>query len=244
MTLVTERDKKLLRLLFEHRCLSLKEIKSELFPETSLDTIRCRLKKLEIVRLLKVWPYLIDRKYRALYEVTQKGLSAFQTDYPFEIKGGPKRSDSVFHDLKLFQIRKAFGRLNMVEEYYTESVLQTCGEFNRSAEWRDFVALNSDAAIRIKSKNENIFGSIEYESAKKAIDRYRMKLRDYYTRPNAELILYVCENKETASVIQKVDIELSAKDKSKLFFAQFENVIMHPGKIIFSSAFGSQIVLQ
>ena len=243
--LVTERDLKILRHLFEHKVVSRKQIGAHFFGNAVKATVNIRLAKLLGLGLLR--RIFIERetqidkhglKNTFGYSITQKGLSLIKSSLPYKVKTRIIHSDSSLHDVALVDIRKAFESKKSVKTYYTENILQTSPNLKSDTSFQPFIKLNSDGLALVKTKVGILKVAIEFDSYPKSDKRYRKKLDDYYWESGVNGVFYICADKYTLRSLCKLDREI-AKSHScdlKVFFALLEDVISPNKEMTFHNA--------
>ena len=236
--LVTERDLKILRHLFEHKVVSRKQIGSCFFGNAVKTTVNIRLAKLLRLGLLKRRFIENESKNAFGYSITQKGLSLIKSSLPYQVKTQIIQSDSTHHDVALVDIRKAFESKKSVKTYYTENILQTSPNLKADDSFQPFIKLNSDGLALVSTKVGILKLAIEFDSYPKSDRRYRKKLDDYYWESEVNGVLYICADKYTLRSLCKLDREV-AKSHScdfKVFFALLEDVVSPNKEMTFHNA--------
>lgn len=220
---LTTRDFEILQFVFEHRAVSHQQIACSFFNGAHRSTAHDRLSKISKAGYLVKSSILHLGAQTIFYAITNKGVQCFSNLYKYEITSPAFKSDSVNHDLGLVEIRKRLEKTNMVVEYLSESVLQSCIGLAESEKFRAFSILNSDAALAIDTKKHQYQVALEYEISDKQESRYAKKLTDYYFAPSVAAVFYICGNARIENLIRKVDAEVGQKFEAKVFACQ-ENI--------------------
>jgi hypothetical protein len=245
MAIITDRDRKILAAIFEHKVLDAGSIAQLFFKETTnLSIARDRLSRLFHAGYLDRTPTIRDNRIYNVYSVTKKGIKQFNFQYGHEIANEGVASNSIEHDLMLFKIRAKCHKLSMCNGYLTESMLQSCRELRDSFVYSNFLDLKSDGVLLISTPERTLRCAIEYEGSEKAISRYIEKLSDYYSRDCVDVIFYICETPRVMRTIYKADKESSQYSKSKLFAILTKDFLSPSEKIILKSHSGSEFVLE
>lgn len=133
-------------------------------------------------------------------------------------------SDSVTHDLGLVQVRERLEKTKMLTKYFSESMLQSCGQFSENEKLAAFVRSNSDAAIGIQTPKNRFYAALEYEVSDKLESRYAKKLTEYYYSPTLSAVFYVCGDANIEKLIRKVDADVGATFEPKVFTCLEETI--------------------
>ena len=174
------------------------------------------------------------------YSLTLRGLAQIKPKLPYEVKTRATRSECPLHDIALNDIRQVFEAKAIVQEYYTENVLQTRTDFKNNEWFKPFVALNSDAMIEVDSKVGTLNFAIEFDTTHKNHRSYRRKLYAYYRQQKIDGVLYICANEYILHTLLKLDREAAELHhcQSKFYFAMFNDVVNTKSEMIFKSASG------
>lgn len=200
------------------------QIGENFFKGCRQPTVHNRLEILYRAGYLTKTGGLHQNKLRAIYGLNEKGLKVVAKVYPLPVTNPICKSDSIVHDLCLMDLRKRLKKIKMVAGYFPENVLQACGQFQESEEFRPFVLLNSDAALVLDTKIGKINVAFEFESSPKSVSRYVRKLRDYYLSSKINAVFYVCTTAEIESAIRQAEQIVAAKLNPKIFICQFQKM--------------------
>lgn len=230
---VTSRDVKILQFVFEHRAVSFKQIANRFFYGLRVPTVHVRLEKLRMAGFLMKSCVLWKEKRTAVFGITDKGIKQIADAYCYKITNPDFRSDSIMHDLGLVVLRERLEKTKMVVEYFSESMLQSCGLFAESEKFSAFVRTNSDAALAIETAKNKFHVAFEYEISDKKESRYVKKLTEYYLSPSIGAVFYVCKNARIEKIIRRVDAEVGQKNDAKVFTCLEETIQNTIGAIPF-----------
>lgn len=222
---ITERDRKLFQYLFENKIASRRQITRDIFVNISKQTINRRLQKLRDNKYLNVHTVLLKNIVTFVYFVTPKGIREIKDQYRHLITGKTLKSNSPYHDLNLVDIRFQMNRLGLVNNYFSENVLQCCEEFSWSDSFKHFVNLNCDGVMELKTPKGPFLVALEYDFSDKSAERYRSKLLEYYVSLDIRVVLYICENKFIYNLLKRIDQEVCENGfKSKIFYCLRKNI--------------------
>lgn len=232
---LTERDLLVLNFLFEQRVANFEQIANRFFPQTKVFNVYRRLTKLAKAKFIVKIGVQTEGFILNVYGLDESGLSAVSKGYKFSITKPLYKSDSILHDVALVDIRERFRKTKMVVEYYTENVLQGCGNFLDNENFKSFVHLNSDAALTIRTSSGQHNVALEYEVSDKQKSRYEKKLTDYYFAPTIAGVFYICENPFIENLIKRVDVEVGAKSEPKVYTCLRQNLQNENGSMVFTN---------
>ena len=147
-------------------------------------------------------------------------------------------SECPSHDIALNGIRQAFEAKSTVQRYYTENVLQSCGEYRDDEKFQPFIELNSDAMAEVDTRIGVLNLAIEFDATHKSKQRYSQKIDDYYIEYGVDGVLYICVNKYILRVLLRVDEEVAKRHECepKLYFALLDDVTGAGEKMTFTNA--------
>ena len=225
--------------------------KSAIILERKCEPKRGSSKQVSCLRLSKIMGRgLIQRSFvpirdraASCYSLTQKGFGIAKMVIPYELAGNSTQSDSPLHDVELVNIRRCLESRECITEYFTENLLQTAEEFRENSKFRSFIQLNSDGFMRVKKtvegKEKKFKVAVEYEGSRKSLQRYKKKLRDYYSEYEVSGVFYICSEPTILKTILKADDEVCKKDEekgTKVFATLLKEVHSEAEKIIFKGA--------
>jgi hypothetical protein len=140
------------------------------------------------------------------------------------IKRGQLKSDKIYHDLLLVDIRNIFQSSDNILNYYTENDLQV--EF-RDSETNNFLnafaLTHSDGCIQLHPKENNFYMGIELELSKKSDSRYRETLGQFYSTEDSDIILYITKNCSIADKIKNVDKHFFTTFEAKIYYTTLDS---------------------
>lgn len=241
---LTKRDFEVLKFLFEQRAVSHKQIEKRFFSGCHRTVAQKRLSKLAEYGLITKFCAYHDEVNTTVYSATAKGVGIIAKTYKFEITTPDFKSDSVNHDIGLVDMRTRLEKSKMVVEYFSESVLQSCGAFAESEKFRAFSILNSDAALLIQTPKSTYQVALEYEASDKVEARYSKKLVDYYFAPSVDAVLYICGSGRIENLIRKSDFEIGKKFEAKVFTCLESHAKSDLESLTFSNRDGGKFILK
>lgn len=232
---LSDRDLKILQYVFEQRAVAHFQIERKFFANFHRSVCHERMSKLVKFGLLQKAVTHTDKGWILYYGSTEKGLKYVVTNSSRDITDPDFKSDSVNHDIGLVDVRERLSKSKLLAEYLSESVLQSCKSLRESEDFRSFVNINSDAALVINGKNSRYTVALEYEISDKAESRYSKKILEYHLASRVEVVLYVCRNAKIENLIRKVDSDISANYKEKVFTCLEENFHNSTTELAFSN---------
>ena len=221
---INDRDKMIFRFLFEQKVASQKSIFKRFFSEKDKSTMVKRLQKLSKERFIDKSGHNLKGRIQIYYSLLPNGFNTIRQDFVFDGLNPHFKSDSVEHDLELSEIKNELEDYKMVEKYYSENYLQNCSMEENPKRFLALKELNSDAAIWINTDYGRFLAVIEYERRKKSIGKYTKKFTDYYMKTEITVVFYICEGREIANLIAKVDKEVGQDFTAKIYTTMRENV--------------------
>lgn len=241
----TDRDGSLFVRIFENRVMSARQIRAEFFPNNCRQAVSRRLGK------LVEYGYLDRRsiqdgagKDTSAYLNTPKALNVVKSRYSRRITSDLYKSDSVEHDVKLVDLRRRLEAKEYVSGYYTENVLQACGELSELERVEPFVQNNTDAVIEFAKNGKKLIAGLEFENSEKTVERYTRKLLNYYSDPRIPFVFYVCTTPAIKNMVARAESAIVRKDRPRCFFALYADVLSPSGDCTFVNESGDKIVLR
>ena len=222
--IVNNRDLKIFSYLFEQKVASQKVIFENFFSKRAQNTMVGRLQKLFREKLIGKSGCDLNGRMQIYYSLKLKGFKAIEQDFIFDTPDPYLKSDSIEHDLEICEIRNKLESYEMVDQYYSENYLQNCCFGEKSQVLLPLRELNADAGIVIKTNDGKFTAAVEYERRRKTADKYAKKFNDYYLRDDITAVFYICETKEIAKMIAKVDREIGAGFRAKIYTTMREDM--------------------
>lgn len=238
---ISDRDRLILKLIFESKVCFKKQIAEQTFPQRHITTCERRLRKLSKAGLIQPSALFIKRKCFTLYSITSKGLLEISSYSNYTIDKPCLNSDSKEHDLELVDIIFKLRAFNNVKQVITENALQCYEELREDDELYKFASIRSDGAIKIKVKNNLLLVALEYDRTKKGERRYLQKIRDYYTEDKIKGIFYICENQSMMDHLMKFDKKSCRSEVPKFFFCLKDDLLKAEREITFTNCEGQII---
>lgn len=238
---VTERDIEILISLFKNKVLNLKQIQDSFFSGADKSTVCKRIRKLVHIGLVNTKFYQQNSRSKAAYGISNKGVEFLKHDLPYEVTSRYYVSDSILHDLTLFDVANVFSGFSQVSKVYTESELSSMAEFASRQSFRSFIEMRSDRMLVIGEGARSSYVALEYERSRKSNDRVAKKFGEYYRHHSIEAVLYVCETASMAKFLMKKDSEIEPKTKSKIYFCSLDEVLSGSTSVIFRNHEGSTL---
>jgi|GEM_PF-3346024 len=242
--ILTQRDQLILISLFKNKVLSLDQVSKTFFTSSSRVAAAARMRALNATGYISKRRFEIESKFQNIYEINEKGVQTIQGELEGEVTSKNFKSDSVAHDLELFNICERIKAVPAIRRIITESELQSCGDCLENSDLRSFVQLRTDRFAELMDANKNTtLLSIEYERSTKRRSQILRKLKDYYTHKKVKTVIYVCRTEPIKKVLMDADLELRGNELSKMNFITLERFMTSSEKIIFEKINGSPLVL-
>lgn len=242
---ITDRDKCLFTSIFENRVMSSKQIRTSFFSKNCRQAASRRLGKLvEYGYLDRKSVQDPNGKDTSAYLNTPKSLNVVKQNYSHRITSDLFKSDSVEHDIKLVDLRREIESKDSVTGYYTENMLQACGDLYELKRIEPFIQNNTDAVIEFVKSGKKLIAGLEFENSQKAVERYTRKLLSYYSDPRVPFIFYICTTPEIKNLVARAESTLSRDDRPRCFYARYEDILSKSSHCTFVNVKGDTIVIR
>lgn len=235
--IITHRDTKILRYVFENRVATLPQIQRRFFSPTQRSVASRRVWNLCRVGCLRPDAFMSSGKIVRYFESTPKAYRLVRASWPIEVDDPHFRSESPQHDIRLGDCRFVFEGLPTFAEFYPENLLQSSSFLQDDPLTNQLARLQADAALLLSVKNgiDRVYG-VELEISKKSPERYRGKLIDYYISNVVDGVLYICGDLQILNAVARADKEVRTHRRSKVHLATETSVLSGDGKMKFQSA--------
>lgn len=234
---IQERDRKVLKYVFENRVATVKQIKRLAFENSRKNVVYQRLHELRMIGMLY---RTIFERYNNVYiqlEPTPKGFECIRNLWAFEVDRPHYKSESPQHDIRLGDLRFEFERLKCFDSFLPENLLSSSTELQKDHELATLCEMNPDAALFIEELNGlRKMYAVEFEMSKKSPDRYHRKLLGYYTRHVVDGVLYFCSEQQVLNAVARADIETRGSRDPKVYFALERDVLGFIDKMQFKDS--------
>ena len=238
---VTSRDKDLLLYLFQNKIASFEQIQKDIFGGISVWTVYRRLRKLRKAGWIECLPYMDGEKVSSYFNITSKSLEWVRES--MEVTGGSLKSDSITHDMRLNDIRRFFLPKERVDAYFTENELATNSDLKENLAVSAYCSARVDAVVRMMGKKGKLCHlGVEYEHTLKSKKRCREKIKNYYLRPYAEVILFIYKGQGIYNCFVNLEKEFSQRySPPKLFFLDIKKVLSDDTEVVFTNIRGNRV---
>lgn len=202
-----------------------------------------KMRKYEELKLVNRLTGTKDFDLSGVYDLTKKGFNVVRANRKGLIVHNRFKSNSIFHDLFLVEIRHILKSRELVISYLTENQIQTSADFDTEKSLVDFKRLHCDALMIIKhaTSGGKIKVALEFELSDKSMKDYRKKLSDYYSSNGIAAVLCICKDKQIEKRIKKSELEVYKGNISRVHYLQYE-MLQNPGQLVtFASQSGSII---
>ena len=241
---INDRDKKILKYLFEQKVAYQRSLSERFFSKTAQATMIRRLQKLLKGKFIAKSGHDCNGRLQVYYCLSAYGLDVIKEDFIFETSGASFKSASIEHDLGLSEIRNKLESYEMMESYYSENYLQNCSLEDGLQKLLPLRELNADAAVRIKTNHGSFWAAIEYERRKKSPGKYIKKFTDYYLRSEIAAVFYICEGEEIVNLITKVDKEVGQDFGVKIYTTMRKDMVGKEKRLPFKNSKGDVFYLK
>jgi hypothetical protein len=229
---LTGRDLELFKFLHEYKVIDYNLAKKYFFTKGQKTTISRRFRKLREENLIQPHAIIHENKSKLVFTLTPKGFGIIKPSLELTPDRMEIGSASILHDLHLAEIGERFKSAPIVAEYFTENVLKSSLDFKDSHQLGAFCRLRSDAYLKLKIQEKEIFLGVEFERTAKNSERWHQKIMDYHFEDSIHAVLYICGNASIESGISKIEEKICKTWSVKVhtillkdFFAQKEVAI-------------------
>lgn len=242
--ILTQRDQFILISLFKNKVLSLDQVRLTFFSNSSRVAAATRMRALNSSGYISKHQFEIEGRFQTIYEISEKGVQTIEGELEGEVTSKYYKSDSVIHDLELFNICEHITKVPAIGKIITESELQSCGDCLEHEDLRSFVQLRSDRFAELMSADKKItFLSIEYERSTKRRSQILKKLKDYYTHKKVTTVIYICRTEPIMKALMQIDLEIRGNELSKMNFITLKKFLENSKEIHFKKINGKALVL-
>lgn len=231
----------LLCYLHENKVASSNQLRLDIF-KSSIQKTRRRLKQLRDAHMLETLNRidLLDRG--VVYSLTKFALGYLKKIYPNMFFINRVRSNSIDHDLRLVDIRRALTSKKLVTKYWTENQLQTSIDVTHDLVLSTYRSLQVDALVKLDNKmGDSLLCALEYEASIKSNAAYKDKMKMLYSIPQVGVILYICLDEEVERVVKSSELNLANTKSKKIYYANYLDVIKSDSTVVFQNQDGSII---
>ena len=232
--LLTERDRRLLRLLFENRGATSSYIREHIFNNKSYPNVARRLKKLRNAKIIGM-SMDMNLPSRYFYFIRPEGLKNLYPEGK-SLKGLRLKSPNINHDFFLSEIRNILEQSHIIHNYYTENMLRM-DNFNwnigRIFKYDRFFL--PDAIFITKGRNGHIYNAIELELNHKGVKRYRDKIQKYYFNRKISYVLLISSSPAVEKCIMDEEKRLYPSGNTKFFYGNLYSLLNKKLPFVFKS---------
>lgn len=240
---LTDRDLKILYLLFRFKTVGLDDIGQELFKNVHYSAVTRRLRKLELLKLVKRDVTFDERKRsHSLFSLALPGLAKLKLNGHM-ITRNQIKSNYPDHDLRLLRIVSVLSNFDMVQEVITENELLGLDQFQKDETFREFSELKSDDVLRLNVKGHPFLVSLEYEFHAKSASRWKEKLIQYYQANSIDAVFYFCESTSMMKKLTELDREIAKAENRKVFFCCTKDLTPETKRIVLINSSGTEFIL-
>jgi hypothetical protein len=214
--IVDSDDHKLFEYLYCVKSATSKQIKRDVYPSHTKRAVSQRLDKfiagdLLICRLCKK----VRRQY--IYSITPftyKEYLSLRGESVITLK-----SDKIYHDLLLVEVRNIFLHSKYVTSYYTENELISWhGEGEPDHLLGIYAQMRSDGCVSISKNDKTYYLGVELEISRKSYERYKEVLAKYYSSNHSDIILYITSDEALMNKIIEIEQQFFSKFDSKIYY--------------------------
>ncbi|MCT4642792.1 MAG: replication-relaxation family protein [Bacteriovoracaceae bacterium] len=236
--IITQRDRQVLRGLFEQKVMDQETVKQAFFKEKSISACVKRMQKL--VRggyVNKSGIHQDKTKMKIIYSLSVLGLEVILSHFDLIKDKATFKSDSILHDLELSKLRYKIKKYQSVANYFSENAIKNFCYGVDDKKFEPYRRLNSDAVLNIEDNDTSFFIAFEYERSIKSQERYIKKILDYYTENSVNAVFYVCQSQTILNLIKRVDGSLCKEyGESKIYTCLQEDFYKGIPKLAFRNS--------
>jgi DNA-binding MarR family transcriptional regulator len=237
---LTMRDYQLFHFLFRGKVSTVSQINKHIFSGIEEKTVHRRLTKLRKANFLSKGTFLQNDKPRVTFSLGEDGLAKIKEQLPYRVTEKSHRSDSPEHDITLNDIWAVLKGSHRISSYFSENELQTSRDLASDPRLKPFVDLNSDGVLSVQKGDEKVFTALEYDANKKAVGRYKDKIKQYYAHSSVPAVFYIGRNRSVLNAVQNAE-RLVVKDlekKFKFYYCSLNDVLECESQVTFESLSG------
>jgi len=124
----------------------------------------------------------------------------------------------------------------MVKSYSTENQIQTYKSYNRDDDLKIFKDMCVDAVMSVQDQDKpKIFIPVELEISTKSKSEYEEKIREIYYHKDLKFLFYICEDETTEEKIKKIEREISADQRKKIFYLHYDELLSFNESVTFTN---------
>jgi hypothetical protein len=241
---IQPRDRAMMKFIYAFRVASFSQIQKRYFANVFRTAGPRRIRQLADAGYLKVVVAGDENVTHQFTRLTDKAWPEIRELWPFEVNNPLFKSESPVHDLRLAELFFSFEKLSTFNQLLTENLLQTSSAIAEDPKFGALAKLQADGALVVKPPRSDayVYG-VELETSKKAPERYRDKLLNYYIAGGLDGVLYISDSQVTLDAVARADAEIRSKRESILHLALEKNVLASNGKIYFHKVQGGGIEL-
>ena len=213
---LSELDIGLLKYLHAVKVSTYDRTQRDVYPDHKLTSVGNRLRKIHDNGLIEIEHGRLLLGGKRLVRLSQTGFQSYVQrgdEHRVELK-----SDSLFHDLCLNDIKFRFTQCSDVIDYRTENQIQTWGDKERG--------LNSDAMITISKGDAQFSMAIEYERSHKPNQKYESLVTKYYNDSHTTGVLFFADTVQLLKKVTGIEKQLYPSTKPKFFYGIYANLII------------------
>lgn len=217
---LTERDMRILYLLFRFKTVGIEEIHREVFQNVHYSAVTRRLRKLELAKLIRrdvIWDEA--KRTVSLFSLTISGLEKVRIAGN-EVTRKQINSNFPQHDLKFMKLALNLLKFEMVKEIITENELLSLDLCQRDESLKDLIDLRPDGILKLNVKGHPFCMALEYEFNSKSVSRWKEKLCQYYGTQGVDAVFYFCETPSMMKKLIETDQTIAEGQERKVFFCQ------------------------
>lgn len=229
---LSELDIGLLKYLHAVKVSTYDRTQRDVYPDHKLTSVGNRLRKIHDNGLIEIEHGRLLLGGKRLVRLSQTGFQSYVQrgdEHRVELK-----SDSLFHDLCLNDIKFRFTQCSDVIDYRTENQIQAWGDKERG--------LNSDAIITISKGDAQFSMAIEYERSHKPDQKYKSLVTKYYDDDQTSGVLFVADTIQLMNKVMGIEKQLCPSNKPKIFYGVY-SVLMTNDRLEFINFNDDRLVI-
>ena len=223
-TKLTERDLKVLRLLFENRVATNWDINQKFFNDQERRDVGKRLKRLRDINLIGMDTDLsLDRMY--FYYLLPSGLKKC---FPGGrgLDGLRLRSPYVAHDYMLSRVRNVLEQSRLIHDYYTENMLALDSYQSEIGHiFKFYDQFHPDVIFSMVGKKGKIYNALEVELHQKGQEDYRRNIQQYYFNEKISYVFFVSSSRAIENKVMAEEKRLYPRGNTKFYYGGLKTLL-------------------
>ena len=221
-----------------------KQMQRDAFENKDLSLTYRKMRRLERAGYVERVYFNHRGRSTLAYTLSQKGFREFVVEEDGERPLARKfKPQSLVHELTLVDIRHVFGKLSVVENYYTENLMLSGSDHFDSEKLKKFIPLHPDAIVELIREGKSYFFAIEYEASRKYAGPIKRKINNYYDCRELDGVIFITKERRIQQSLLAIEARENAKFNPKIFYATLEEVLESSGKLTFTGRNNAKLTI-